>query len=51
MPGAIIIIAVLVLFPVLVGLGTTLIAATLGELLYRDGAARNEGSELVDCNV
>lgn len=51
MPGVVIIIAVLVLFPVLVGLGTAALAATLGELLHRDGKARNEGSELIDVNV
>lgn len=51
MPGVVIIIAVLVLFPVLVGLGTAVLAGLLGDLLYRDGKARNEGSELLDVNV
>ena len=42
MPGVVIIIAVLVLFPVLVALGTMLIAAGLGQALWADGEARNE---------
>jgi hypothetical protein len=50
-PGVVIIIAVLVLFPVLVALGTTAIAAVLGQLLYLDGEKRNEGSELLDTNI
>ena len=51
MPGAVIIIAVLLLFPVLVALGTMVIAAVLGQLLYADGEARYEGSELLDTNI
>ena len=51
MPGVVIIIALLVLFPVLVAMGTTGIAAALGQLLYRDGEARHEGSELLDTNI
>ena len=51
MPGVVIIIAVLVLFPVLVALGTMLIAVGLGQSLWADGEARNEGSELLETNV
>jgi hypothetical protein len=50
-PGVVIIIALLVLFPVLVALGTTVIAAALGQLLYVDGEKRHEGSELLDTNI
>lgn len=51
MPGVVIIIAVLVLFPVLVALGTMLIAAGLGQALWSDGEARHEGSELLETNI
>ena len=51
MAGAIVLVVVLVLFPVIVGLGSTLIAATLGHVLWKDGEARHEGSELIDLNT
>ena len=51
MPGAVVIILVLLAFPILVGLGTALIAAVLGHLLYKDGEARHADSELLDLNV
>lgn len=51
MPGVVIILAVLVLFPVLVFSGSAAIAAALGWSLDRDGQERNEGSELLDLNV
>lgn len=51
MAGAIILVIVLLGFPVLVGLGSAVLAAVLGETLARDGEVRNEGSELVDLNV
>lgn len=51
MAGAIVLVIVLVLFPVLVGLGSALLAATLGHLLWKDGEARHEGSELLDTNI
>jgi hypothetical protein len=50
-PGAIAIVLVLLLLPVIVCISMAVIAAALGELLARDGEARNEGSELVDLNV
>ena len=51
MAGANVLIVVLLLFPVLVGLGTVGIAGLLGHLLWKDGEARHEGSELLDLNT
>lgn len=51
MPGAIAIVAILLLFPVVVCMSFAAIAAVFGQLLYKDGEVRNEGSELVDLNV
>jgi hypothetical protein len=51
MAGAIVLVVILVLFPVVVGLGSTVIAAGLGHLLWKDGEARHEGSELVELNT
>ena len=51
MPGAIVIVIVLLLLPVIICMSFAVIAAVFGQLLYRDGEARNEGSELVDLNV
>lgn len=51
MPGAIAILIVLFLLPVAVVMSFAVIAAVLGQLLYTDGEARNEGSELLDLNV
>ena len=51
MPGAIVIVLVLLLLPVLVCLGSVVIAAALGEALNRDSEVRNAGSELLDLNV
>ena len=50
MPGAIAIIVVLLVFPVIAIMGSVTIAALLGHLLHRDGEQRNEGSELLDTN-
>jgi hypothetical protein len=50
-PGAIAILVVLVLFPVLVCTSAALLAAALGWILNRDGEVRNEVSELLDLNV
>lgn len=49
-PGAIAIILVLLIFPVIAIMGSATIAALLGFLLNRDGVQRNEGSELLDTN-
>ena len=51
MPGAVIILIVLAVFPVLVCLGSAALAAALGWLLNRDGEVRNEGSELLELNT
>ncbi len=51
MPGAIAIVVILLLMPVIVGTSMAALAFVFGQLLYKDGEARNEGSELVDLNV
>lgn len=51
MPGAVIIILVLLVFPVVVGLSTAVLAALIGHFLYIDAEARHEGSELLETNV
>ncbi len=48
MPGAIAIVLVLLLIPVVVIMSGAVASAILGEVMYRDGRARNEGSELLD---
>ncbi len=48
MAGAIIIILVLLLFPVMVLISGGVAAAILGQSLAVDGEQRNEGSELLD---
>ena len=50
-PGAIAIVVVLALLPVLICMGSAAIAVLLGIALNRDGEIRNEGSELLDLNV
>lgn len=50
MTGAFIIVAILLAFPIVVGLSTAAIAAVLGHLLNRDAEVRHEGSELLDLN-
>lgn len=50
MSGGVVIVLVLLAFPVVVGLGTALLAAVLGGVLNADAAARHEGSELLDVN-
>jgi len=49
-PGAIAIIVVLLVFPVVALTGTTVIAGLLGWALDSDARDRYEGSELVDVN-
>ena len=51
MPGAIAIVIVLLLLPVLVCMGSAVIAVVLGVVLNNDAEVRNEGSELLDLNV
>lgn len=48
MAGAVGIVIVLLLIPVLVLMGGGLASALFGELFYRDGVNRHEGSELLD---
>jgi hypothetical protein len=47
MPGAIAIVVVLLIFPVLIMVSGGIAAAVLGVFLQRDGEIRNEGSELL----
>ena len=51
MPGVIIILVTLALFPIIVCLTSVGLAAALGWILNRDAEVRNEGSELLDLNV
>ena len=51
MPGAIAIVLVLLLLPVLVCMGSAVLAVVLGVALNRDSEIRHEGSELLDLNV
>ena len=51
MAGAVILVLVLFAFPILVGIGTVVIAAILGESLHRDARVRNETSELLELNT
>ena len=48
MAGAVIITVTLLVFPVVVTMSGALASAILGESLYRNGRASNEGSELLD---
>lgn len=50
MPGAIAIIALLLLFPIMAIMGSATVAVLLGFLLNRDGEQRNADSELLDTN-
>ena len=51
MAGAIIIVIVLLLIPVLVLMSGGIASLILGESLEHDAEVRNEGSELLDLNV
>ncbi len=50
MAGAIAIVVVLLLFPVVALIGCSILAAVLGQLMWNDGQKRHEGSELVELN-
>ena len=50
MPGAVVIIIALLVFPVIAIMGSVIIAALLGWALNSDAEARHEGSELIDVN-
>jgi hypothetical protein len=49
--GAIVLVLILLAFPILVGMGTVLIAGVLGEALHRDARVRNDESELLELNT
>jgi len=48
MAGAIAIVLVLLMIPVLVIMTGAVASAVVGEVFYRDGRSRHEGSELLD---
>jgi hypothetical protein len=50
-PGAIAIVAVLLLLPIVVCISFLALAAAFGHLLNKDAEVRHEGSELLDLNV
>jgi len=50
-PGAIAIIVVLLIFPVIACMGAVVIAGVLGHFLNKDAEVRAEGSELLELNV
>ena len=51
MPGALILVAILFIFPIIFGLSTALLAGLLGHLLWKDSEIRSEGSELLETNI
>ena len=51
MPGAVVLVLVLVVLPVLVCMGSAVLAMVLGVVLNNDAEVRHEGSELLDLNV
>lgn len=51
MPGAVILVLVLLAFPIIVGLSTAALAGVLGHFLWKDAEIRHEGSELLDTNI
>ncbi len=51
MPGAVIIIIALAVFPIIALMGTAVLAVVLGMVLNKDAEIRGEGSELLDLNV
>ena len=50
MPGAVAILLVLLIFPIVAIMGSATVAVVLGVVLNRDGEQRNAGSELLDTN-
>jgi hypothetical protein len=50
-PGAVAIVLVLLVLPVLICMGSAVLAVVLGIALNRDAEIRYEGSELLDLNV
>ena len=50
-PGAIAIVIVLLVLPIVVCMSGAIAAAIIGHFLVQDAEARHEGSELLDLNV
>ena len=50
MAGAIAIVVVLLLFPVVALMGCSILAGALGQLLWKDGQARHKGGEFIELN-
>jgi hypothetical protein len=51
MPGPLILVAILLGFPIVVGLSTAALAGLIGFFLNKDAEIRYEGSELLDTNI
>lgn len=51
MPGPLILVAILLGFPIVVGLSTAALAGLIGYFLDKDAEIRYEGSELLDTNI
>lgn len=51
MAGGVLLVAVLLAFPILVGMSAAAVAAIIGHFLCRDAEIRHEGSELVELNI
>ncbi len=51
MLGGVLLVIFLLSFPLVIGLGTIVLAAILGESLHRDARVRNEASELLELNI
>lgn len=51
MPGAVLIVLILIGFPVVFGLSTVVLAALIGFFLQKDADKRHAGSELIDTNI
>lgn len=51
MAGAIILVIVLLMFPIIIGLSTAALAGVIGHFLWKDAEVRHEGSELLETNV
>jgi len=51
MTGAVLLVVLLLLFPIVVAMSGAVAAAILGHFLVREAEDRNAGSELVDLNT
>lgn len=50
MPGAIAILVILVIFPIMAIMGSAIVAVALGHVLNRDAERRHASNELLDTN-